>query len=622
MTNPPKLTGAAAIAAMLAEAGHPAALTPANDTPQPAQRPDRRPDDLRDDEVSPHPAAEGEPGTRPGDGEAIDPDAVAFCAGLDHSDTDNARRLRRHFGEDLLVLAQEGARTATYAAWTGTHWDVDYGNARALAIAQRLGGRIALEIAYLGPTPDEAKAIEAAATLTGKKPGDLSGDEKVVLDAAREAEAALKKRKARRMAHAVTSKNKGRLEAMLACLAVHIMRDPDDFNADPLALATATRTLRFDVTTRRAPNPAFADPDNSAEDVPQFIEARHARLVVRQGHDRADRITRLLPVEYDAKAACGRFAAFLERFLPDGEVRDMVQTACGLGLLGVTEQRMFFHYGAGANGKSVFMETICRVLGDLAVTLPSESFFGEAKGAGGASPDLARLYGRTFLRVQELPEGEQLREDLVKKLTGGEDISVRNLFQGYFDFATKFIGHMSGNGYPKISGTDNGIWRRMAVVHWPVTIPEAEQRPFETVVGELMAEASGILNWMIAGAIRYLEDGLVLPEAVTLATAEYRSSQDPLHGFLENCILVTGSDMDRVRSSDLYNAFCDWCAQDALRPIGAKNFGIIMRKHGEAKGFSAKREATGVTFRGVVIVNRPPARTDTGGREDYGAHLR
>ena len=39
-----------------------------------------------------------------GDSDA-DPAVVEFCAELDHSDTDNGKRLRLHFGDDLLVLS-------------------------------------------------------------------------------------------------------------------------------------------------------------------------------------------------------------------------------------------------------------------------------------------------------------------------------------------------------------------------------------------------------------------------------------------------------------------------------------------------------------------------------------
>ena len=238
----------------------------------------------------------------------------------------------------------------------------------------------------------------------------------------------------------------------------------------------------------------------------------------------------------DARATCPKFLAWLDEFQPVAPVRRMVQVASGLGLLGLTVQRLFFHYGKGANGKSVFMETLVRLFGDVAVTLPSETFAGEGGGKPGAQPDLVRLYGRRFLRVQELPQGEPLREELVKKLTGGEDIPVRDLFQGYFDFRPIFIGHMSGNGYPDIKGSDNGIWRRMVVVEWPKTIPTDQQREFEEVLAGFEPEYPGILNWLIEGALIFLREGLVVPQEAQAATSAYRDEMDRTSAFCRDCI--------------------------------------------------------------------------------------
>ena len=87
----------------------------------------------------------------------VDGDLVKACAGLDHSDTDNGERLRRHFGQDLAVMAQEGTAGGDWLCWTGTHWDLAAGAARARLIVQKLGGRIGLEANYLQMTPEEAK---------------------------------------------------------------------------------------------------------------------------------------------------------------------------------------------------------------------------------------------------------------------------------------------------------------------------------------------------------------------------------------------------------------------------------------------------------------------------------
>ncbi|MBO0142277.1 DNA primase [Agrobacterium sp. Ap1] len=504
---------------------------------------------------------------------------LEFCAGLDHSDTDNGKRLLQHFGQDLLVVSQEKAKTALFAVWTGTHWDISNGGPKALAIAQQLGDRIMLERMFIKPTNDEQRDIDAGKLAAE---ADERGEEVAVparrLIAAREkALDAFGKRVKRRMDHGVSSKNIARMNAALTCAAPHVIRSPDDFNADRMKFATTNATLSFERKMERRQNPKFVSREETPN-VPETIDVCvEANVKAKRGHRREDLITHVAPVEYKPRAQCPRWLRFLENMLPDKEVRRLVQVSSGLGLVGITVQYLFFHYGDGANGKSVYMETICRLLGEVAVTLPATSLIGESGSSGGASPDLARLLGRRLLRVKELPEGEDLKENLVKELTGGETITARDLFAGYMDFDPIFVVIMSGNGYPKISGNDDGIWRRMAVVHWPVKVPEAERREFEDMLSYFREEYPGILNWLIEGVNIYLKEGLVIPDAVRSATQEYRDDMDRTSSFVARCI-VRDETAEPLQAKYLYSAYCRFTEDEGGKPINVTAFGRAMGK--------------------------------------------
>lgn len=499
---------------------------------------------------------------------------VADCAGLDHSDTDNARRLSMHFGSDLVVIAQSKAKTPYYATWTGSHWDTDNGGPRALALAQELGELIRMEVNHIQHTEAEEQAIARAEEMFPGEwqdldPADYGKGQKAVLKAAHGALAALGKRRGRRADHAVSSKNIARLNAMLACHAPHCMRQPDEMNPGKLTFACESHTITFSTGIEAVEAPPEMDGQET-------IEVKRAVITALPGHRREDLITQIVPVHYDPLAKAPKWTAFIERMQPAADVRRLVQVSFGLGLVGVTVQKLFFHYGSGANGKSVAMETICRLLASASVTLPATSFTGESAAGGSSSPDLARLYGRRLLRVKEMPEGEDLKEALVKEVTGGEAVTARDLFSGYFDFEPLFTGHMSGNGYPRITGTDNGIWRRICVILWPVQLAEEERRDFEEVVQEFMAEAPGILNWLIEGVRIFLEEGLVIPDAVRAATQDYRDEMDPTSAFCDACIRAAPG--ARLAARDLYHAYVNWTVDQGGRPITNTRFGRIMGK--------------------------------------------
>ncbi len=550
-----------------------------------------------------------------------DPAVVEFCAEFDHSDTDNGKRLKLHFGDDLLVVAQEKAKTPTFAVWTGSHWDVANGGPKAKAIAQRLGDRIAAEAAYIVPNAYEQMVIDKADEARKKPEGERTAQEKRLVAEADKALEGHGKRIKRRLDHAVTSKNVAKINAMLESLAPHIMRSPDDFNADKWMVGVENATLKFERSMTKRKNPRHISLEQTP-DAPEYLDVcTDFRLRVIEGHRRQDLLTSIVPVPYDPKAKCPLWDSFILSKLPDESVRRLVQVSSGLSLLGITVQYLFFHYGNGANGKSVYMETLCRVLGESAVTLPSTSIIGEGGSSGSASPDLARLYGKRLLRVKELPEGEDLRENLVKELTGGETVTARDLFSGYMDFEPKFIAMMSGNGYPRISGTDDGIWRRMAVVHWPRQIAKEDRREFQDVIASFEPEYPGILNWLIEGVKIYLREGLVIPNAVVEATQAYRDDMDRTAAFVARCI-VRDDSAPPVEGKVLYQAYCDFTIDQGGRPMNNTAFGRDM-----GKKFQKDRSTGVVLYRGIRLVNvpymdrgnePPPGRFEEPWPDDFG----
>jgi putative DNA primase/helicase len=245
-----------------------------------------------------------------------------------------------------------------------------------------------------------------------------------------------------------------------------------------------------------------------------------------------------------------------------------------------------------------------------------ESIVGQQTASGSAaSPDIARLYGKRFIRVLELAEGEMLKEALVKKLTGGEKIPARTLFKGFFEFQPIGKPHGSGNGYPKIDGTDNGIWRRMTVFRWPVTLADHEQRDFEEVLAGFRPEWPGILNWLIEGARMFLLEGFRAPDAVKTETAKYREEMDPISGFVATCLTAdrridpdTGRHLAKVQAREMYIGYRRWCLGNGKKPISETKFGKMMDRHFMKIPTERVRHYYGVSMdlEGLPFLSRSP----------------
>ncbi|NPU69992.1 DNA primase [Bradyrhizobium sp. 83012] len=532
----------------------------------------------------------------------IDPEVFRHCAGLDQSDVDNGKRLLAYFGQDLLVRQEDDVEAGQMLAWTGTHWDLAGGAALAHLIGQRVGDLIKIEAGYIEMTPQEARtAASGEAAARELKTIDFDGFDMAIkarieeledrVTAGKKARAALYKRRSDRRKWGVSTKNASRIAGMLKCAAPHLRRHPDAFNADPLKVATLTHTLSF-VPVLDGDNP---DPDGERPLVDAATGRVRYRLKATPGHDRGDMLTAVIPFAYDKKATAREFAAFLDLFQPEPQKRRTVQQYSGMSLTAQPVQRVMFHTGTGGNGKSVYLEVLARVLGDgLAVGVPAETVSGDAHiNPSAPTPDIARCYSKRYLRIAELPKDAPLKMETIKKLTGGERWPVRTMYKGYFEFKPTAKPHMSGNGEPKFDGADGGLQRRLIIVEWSVTLPTEKHRDFEDVVSEIVAEGSGILNWLIAGALDFLNSGLVISDDVAKTTADHFAEMDPCGQFVIAHV-VADPGGPGVTGRQMYKAFVAWCEANGIKPMHETRFGLTMKK-------KLKRDDTGRVRRYVDV---------------------
>jgi putative DNA primase/helicase len=181
-----------------------------------------------------------------------------------------------------------------------------------------------------------------------------------------------------------------------------------------------------------------------------------------------------------------------------------------------------------------------------------------------------------MLRTSEPEKRSKLAESMIKLVTGGEPLRARHLNRDFFEFKPVFKLIMQGNYKPSIEGTDEGIWARMMVVPWLVMIPEAERDPLLTE--KLKAEASGILNRLLDGLRDYLDNGLSPPDAVKVATQEYREDSDPIGRFLRDC---TRPELKaRTAGGDLYKLYEAWAKANGDPKWSPKAFKRGLADHG------------------------------------------
>lgn len=317
--------------------------------------------------------------------------------------------------------------------------------------------------------------------------------------------------------------------------------------------------------------------------------------------DPLDLITVITPVEYDPAATCALFErTVLEAFRGNVALAEYFQRVIGYALLGnPVEDILIIPYGSGSNGKSTIMGIIRQVFGQHAKMAAAETFLssgGAGGNAGGAREDILRLLGARLVYVTEPDEGSELKEGLVKAMTGGEPMPARGVFgKATVEVTPTWVAFMPTNHRPIIKGDDHGIWRRLNPIPFTRNFdmdPDVVKDPHRAE--KLQAELSGVLAWCVRGALAYQRDGLNPPPEVRQARDEYRSDMDLLAEWLE-----TSCELDPKAMTLSAQLWASWEAfargRGEIRYIPSSK---ALGRRLLSKGFEPFRDSGGLRGRG------------------------
>ena len=302
-------------------------------------------------------------------------------------------------------------------------------------------------------------------------------------------------------------------------------------------------------------------------------------------------VTKHAGVKYDPGAECPVFMKFISDCTKgDKDQEDYLQRVAGYSLTGDTKEQCFFIlYGEGKNGKSTLLNILSTICGDYSNTLPADSLSLHDKTD---NPALAKIKGARIVVAHEMKENAKIDINLLKLLTGGDEITARFLHRNYFSFYTECKIFMTANKLPKIDNLDPAIKRRIRTIPFRNKIPADKMD--KDLLEKLKKEKSGILNWTLEGCLKWQEEGLNEPDIINEASNSYFNNLEPVMKWISS--YFSKGRGKKVYLKELLDKYNEWAEKNDEISLSNKE----IKQQLENNGFEFKRGGKGMCTNGLI----------------------
>jgi len=294
-------------------------------------------------------------------------------------------------------------------------------------------------------------------------------------------------------------------------------------------------------------------------------------------HDYIHKTTNIdyLPLEHYQNVSpeiIGELNTFMYQLFPEEELREYMWEHLASTLIGNNNNQTFNIYlGGGANGKSILVDLMGKILGDYKGTVPSTLITQKRTNIGSTSSEVYQLIGKRYAVMQELSKGETINEGIMKEITGGDPIQCRALFKDSVTFIPQFKLVLCTNVLFDVKSNDDGTWRRIRVCEFKskFTNNPYEEKEFPrkdypyqfkkdlNLYQKFKFWAPVFLSMLVEKAFE--TQGKVTDRPCVLEpTNKYRKEQDILLEFCNSCIVDEPGEVGNLKVGVINNLFTEW----------------------------------------------------------------
>ena len=283
----------------------------------------------------------------------------------------------------------------------------------------------------------------------------------------------------------------------------------------------------------------------------------------------------------------------INSIVDDPDEKDYILKVLSLGLIGENMIEQFYLFlGCGSNGKGVLSTFLEKTLGAYYDVLNIDYITkGGNIGKGQADPEMAKKrYCRIVVTTE--PDGNiVLKDSKLKELSGKDSIQCRELYKEPITFTPQFIMIILSNWLPTIDGSDGGMKRRFRLINLRNEFvdnpePNTNQRKRDYKVKSDYPNDNeyklAFFHILKDNAINLMNDKFILnqPTKFKKDTDEYLNNNDPIEEFIKAFIIEDESKSNdhKVKTTEVYKAFCTYCSQCNYTVVPQKKFAETMKK--------------------------------------------
>lgn len=285
--------------------------------------------------------------------------------------------------------------------------------------------------------------------------------------------------------------------------------------------------------------------------------------------NRNEFLTYQLPFNYDPSAKAPIFNGYLNRVLPDEGCQKVLSEYTGYvfiknGYGNLKLEKALMLYGEGSNGKSVYFDIIKELLGEQNFTSFSLQELTDNTGN-----HRSKIHNKLLNYASEI--NGKLNTDYFKKMVSGEPVSAKILYKDTFEMKQYAKLMFNCNVLPKDVEHTEAFFRRFIIIPFTETISD-DEKDYSLSNKIVSKELSGVLNWILDGLKRLLENGkFTKSKIIDDMIDQFKTESDSVKLFIQESGYKKSA-MNFTPVKTLYTEYKEFCSENSNKFLKRLNF--------------------------------------------------